>query len=171
MLLPLKNTVKLTSSDFIETFSIEMWSDKNIYLLNESRKNTIPDYFYVTAYLLQFETEFEMSGLTTLLSNSSTYNFENTLISFREIGSTKSAKCLEGILNTLQKYDLTPIKMREWFLNHAEGLSEYSIIKMGQAFKGDDLLDELGVYDNELSDICSEIRTDLEEYLIKIRGQ
>ena len=171
MLITPENTENLTSYEFIEKLSIELWEEDNIYLINQLQRTDVPDYFYKTAYLLEFDTEFQMSGLTTLLSNSSTYNFENTLKSFVEIGSTSLASCLQGILDTLHKFGLTPIKMRERFINGTQELPLYSIITVGQFFNEDDLLEELRVHDNKLNEIYTQIWTDLEEYLIKIRGK
>jgi hypothetical protein len=171
MIITPENTENLTSYEFIEKMSIELWEGDNIYLIDKPQRADIPDYFYKTAYLLQFDTEFQMSGLTTLLSNSSTYNFENTLKSFVEIGSISLASCLQGILDTLHKFGMTPIKMRERFINGTQELPLYSIITVGQFFNEDNLLEELQVHGNELYEIYTQIWTDLEAYLIKIRGK
>lgn len=167
----LDNTKHLTSYDFIEKLSIELWENDNIYLIDEPRKEEIPNYFYISAYLIQFDTEFQMQGLTALLTNSSTYNFENTLDSLKEIGSTNLSNCLKGILDTLSKYGMTPKKMRDRFLNYTEGLPEFAIITTGQFFKEDDLIEDLKIYEDKLFEIYTQIWTDLEAYLIKIRGK
>ncbi|AXE16734.1 hypothetical protein DR864_02805 [Runella rosea] len=171
MKISIDNTQNLTSFDFIEMLSTELWDDDNIYLIDDPKKEDIPDYFYITAYLLQFDTELQMSGLTTLLTNSSTYNFENTLNSFKKIGSIKLANCLQDILDTLNKFGMTPAKMRDRFLKGSEDFSEYSIITTGQFFKENDLLEELKIHEDELFNIYSQIWIDLESYLINIRGK
>lgn len=170
MKLTQENTIHLKSIDFIEKFSINLWDKENIYLIDEPQREEIPEYFYITAYLLQFDTEFQMQGLLTLLTNSSTYNFENTLKSFKIIGSKKLENCLQMILNSLNKYGMTPIKMRDRFLQGTEGLPEFSIITTGQLFNEDDLLQELEIHSNELYEIYPQILTDLETYLINVRG-
>ncbi|TAE14198.1 MAG: hypothetical protein EAZ95_10270 [Bacteroidetes bacterium] len=171
MKITLENTQQLTSYNFIERLSIELWKKENIYLIDEPKKVGVPDYFYITAYLIQFDTEFQMQGLTTLLTNSTAYNLENTLDSFNIIGSTTLANCLQDILNTLHKYGLTPIKMRERFLQGTAGLPEYSIITSGNFFKEEDLFQDLSVHEKKLYEIYQQIWTDLEAYLIKIRGK
>ncbi len=171
MKLTIDNTRELTSYDFIEKLSIELWRNDNLYLIEEPKKVEIPDYFYISAYLIQFDTEFQMQGLTTLLTNSSTYNFENTLSSLKIIDSPNLANCLQGVLDALSKYGMTPIKMRDRFLKGTEGLPEYSIITTGQFFKENDLLNDLKVHEDKLFEIYPQIWTDLEKYLIKIRGK
>ena len=171
MKITLDNTKQFTSYDFIEKLSIELWENDNIYLIDEPQKVGIPDYFYISAYLIQFDTEFQMQGLTSLLTNSSTYNFENTLDSLKIIGSINLTNCLQGVLDTLNKYGMTPLKMRDRFLKGTKGLPEYSIITTGQFFKEDDLLEDLKVYEDELHKIYNQIWTVLEVYLIKIRGK
>ncbi len=170
MKITLDNSNQLSSYDFIEKLSIELWEDDNIYLIDEPKKVGIPDYFYISAYLIQFDTEFQMQGLATLLTNSSTYNFENTLDSLKIIDSTNLANCLQGVLDTLNKYGMTPVKMRDRFLQGTEHLHEYSIITTGQFFKEEDLLEELEKHEDELNEIYTQIWTDLEAYLIKVRG-
>jgi hypothetical protein len=162
MLLTLENTKNLSSYDFIETFSIEVWDEVNIHLVRGPKKDTFPDYFYLTACLLEFDTEFQMSGILTLLTNS--------LNGFKQIESHKLTECLQGILNTLHKFGMTPIKMREQFLNGAQNLPECSIITTGQYFDEKGLLAELKIHGNKLDEIYGEIWPDLESYLIKIRG-
>jgi len=165
------NTKDLASYDFLEKLSIELWKKENIYLLDEPMRADIPEFFYISAYIIQFDTEFQMQGLTTLLTNSSTYNFENTLESLKIIGSKRLVNCLQNILNTLKNYDMTPVKMRDRFLKGTEGLPEYSIISTGQFLKEDELLLDLKVHEDELYEIYNEIWTDLEAYLIKVRGK
>lgn len=165
-----ENTIELKSNEFIEKLSIDLWEEDNIYLINEPKKESIPDYFYVSAYIIQFDTEFQMQGLTTLLTNSTSYNFENTLNSFKLIGSTNLANCLQGILNTLNKYGMTPVKMRDRFLGGSEGLPEHSIVTTGQFFNEEDLLEDLELHEEELNKIYPQIATNLGGYLIKTRG-
>jgi hypothetical protein len=172
MILTVDSTKNLTSPEFLEIFSIEMWSDENIYLIEELPRADIPNYFYITAYCLQFETEFLMSGLTTLLSNSTAYNFINTLESFRRIESDIFVKCLQGIMDTLGKYGLSPAGLRERFLRTTTELPEYSIITMAEIHKTDgNLLSELKIYEDELFKIYPKIWDELENYLLKIRGK
>lgn len=171
MLLTLENTKNLNSSEFVEMFSIELFEDENLYLLNEPKRDEVPAFFYHLAYILEFETALEMSGLMILLSNSTAYNFENTLESFRAIGNTKFATCLQGILNTLANHGLTPIKMRERFENATSDLPEYSIITTGQFHPEEDLNKELRTFEVELYEDCNVIRDALEEYVTSIRGK
>lgn len=171
MQITIDNTINLSSYDFIERLSIELWESDNIYLIAEPKRADIPGFFYITAYLIQFDTEFQMQGLTTLLTNSSTYNFENTLDSLKTIGSTTLANCLQKILGTLNRYGMSPAKMRDRFLKGTEGLPEYSIITSGQFFKEDNLLEDLKVHEDELLEIYTQIWKDLEMYLIKVRGK
>jgi hypothetical protein len=172
MLLTVDNTSDMTSEDFLEVFSIEMWNPENIYLIEESPRENIPDYFYVTGYCLQFEAELLMSGLTTLLSNSTAYNFINTLESFKKVKSETFAKCLQGILDTLHKYGLTAVGMREKFIHETSELPEFSIITMAEIHQSEgNLLSELKIYEAELFKTYPKIWDDLENYLIEIRGK
>ncbi|MBK9452268.1 MAG: hypothetical protein IPN95_23165 [Bacteroidetes bacterium] len=130
MLLTEENTHHLSSADFVVHFSIEVFSEENLYLLDQERINPIPSYFYPAAYILEFQTEFLMSGLTILLSNSSVYNFENALNSFTETGNNRVSECLEAIIATLKNFGLKPTDMRERFVNGTQELPQYSIIKI-----------------------------------------
>lgn len=112
-----------------------------------------------------------MSGLVTLLSNSTAYNFKNTLNNFKEINSQHFVQCLEGILSTLERYGMTPIKMRESFIDSTSKLAEYSIITMKKVHKEDELLEALSIYEDELFDTSPQIWDELEKYLIDIRGK
>ena len=67
MLLTEENTHHLSSADFVEQFWLELFSEENLYLLQQERISTVPSYFYHAAYILDFHTEFQMSGLTILL--------------------------------------------------------------------------------------------------------
>jgi hypothetical protein len=108
MLLDLKNTSKLTNEEFVETLSIHLWDKENIYLIDEDIKADIPNYFYISAYIIEFNTEFQMQGLVTLLSNSPAKNFENTLNSLKIIESSELYKCLTDIKYKLSAFGFTP---------------------------------------------------------------
>ena len=170
MLLTEENTNHLSSAEFVDHFSIELFAEENLYLLQQERINTIPSYFYHAAYILEFQTEFLMSGLTIQLSNSSVYNFENALNSFKETGNNRVSECLEAIIATLKNFGLKPTDMRERFVNGTQDLPEYSIIKPSQ-FQDADLEEELAVHEEHLWTLIDNVRDDLENYLFKIRGK
>jgi hypothetical protein len=171
MLLTLENTKDLNPTELVEFFSIELFEDENLYLLNEPKRDDVLAFFYHLAYILEFDTTLQMSGLETILTNSTAYNFENTLDSFRAIGSIKFTNCLEGILKTLAKYGLTPIKMRERFEQGITDLPEYSVITVGQFLPEEALRNELHAYQDVLYEDCNAIRNALGAYVASLRGE
>ena len=156
MLLTVENTKHLTSRDFLELLSIELFNSENLYLLLENRREGIPDYFYISAYILEFDTEFEMQGLNTLLANSTTYNFYNALESYKKINATPFVDALEGIIAVLQKFGLTPMDMRDKFITELEF---------------EKIATELRVFEKKLYEIYADFWDYLVSYLMKVRGK
>lgn len=151
-----ENTFHLTTDEFLEKIATELWEKDNIYLISEEKRPDIPEYFYITAYLIEFETELMMQGLLGLLGNSTTYNFENTMDSLSLIDNQKGVACLQNILETLSKYGKTPQKIRE------EDTDEVIL---------DKIWEDLAPFEEELYAVFPNIWEDLVRYLIKIRGK
>ena len=154
MKLTIENTENLTSREFIELLSIELFNSDNNYLLTKPQVQDIPEYFYISAYLLEFDTEFQMQGLLTTLTNFTAYNFMNTLNSCRKINNIELTECLEGIFECLQKYDLTPVKFRENWIEPSQ--ETY-------------LFEELRAFDKKLWKLLPKLWEDLENYLKEVR--
>lgn len=151
-----ENTFHLTTDEFLEKIAIELWEKDNIYLISEEKRPDIPEYFYITAYLIEFETELMMQGLLGLLGNSTTYHFQNTIDSLRVIDNQKGVHCLQNILETLSKYGKTPQKMREEYTDEV-------IL--------DKIWGNLVPFEDELYAVFPNIWEDLERYLINVRGK
>lgn len=146
----------LDSQEFLELLASEIWKEENQFLLLGEKQSGVPEYFYISAYLIDFETELMINGLLGLLQNSVTYNFENTLNSLKIIENEKSVNCLQNILKTLSKYGKSPAQMRE------EPISDEDF---------DRLYQDLRLFENELHDIFPLIWEDLQRYLLNIRGK
>lgn len=151
-----ENTFHLTTDEFLEKMALELWEKENSYLISEEKRPNIPEYFYITAYLLDFETELMMQGLMGLLGNSTTYHFENTMDSFKVIDNQQGVYCLQNIIEILSKYEKTPKKMRE------EPTNEVVFDKISE---------DLAPYEDELYVIFANVWKDLKRYLVNIRGK
>lgn len=151
-----ENTFHLTTDEFLEKMALELWEKENSYLISEEKRPNIPEYFYITAYLLDFETELMMQGLMGLLGNSTTYNFENTMDSLKVIDNQQGVDCLQNIIEILSKYEKTPKKMRE------EPTNEVVFDKISE---------DLAPYEDELYVIFANVWEDLKRYLVNIRGK
>lgn len=169
MKLTSENTKFLNTEEFLDKLAIELWSEENIYLLNEPQKTDIPDYFYISAYLIEFETELLMQGLATLLTNSVVYNFDNVLEYSKIISCKPLENCLKNIIQTLQEFELKPTDLRENFLQKSQNIQEYDIIN--NDIMEENLYEKLSYHEEQLHEIFPQVWEDLYSYLKKKRGK
>jgi hypothetical protein len=82
----------LTADELINFVASNCYEPENYGLLESSDFARLPDYVKHLILILQFETEYEMQGIITLLQNSSGQYLYQTIDSFAQTGNNEIAR-------------------------------------------------------------------------------
>ncbi|WP_430472155.1 DUF3418 domain-containing protein [Wielerella bovis] len=149
-----QKTSELDTSAFLAYFAKHLYDEENRHLLDKPISKNIPEYFYICAYLIDFETELSMSGLEGLLCNSTAHHFKDVHNALKIINNHQGVECIQSIIDVLAQNNTSP----ETFGNEQRELFELS--------------ESLRKYSQQLSDeIFPTVWADLEKYLLIQRKQ
>ncbi len=139
----------MKAKELIAFLATHRYDEKNYELVDSEDFKALPDYVKYFIYLYDFELEYEMSGIYTLLGNVPGLYLSQTIESFRITQNDALADCLLQIEGILKQYGLTTAMLRDQ-VNQGE---LYQVVPAGHMYQNEDLIAQIQEVDERLRGI------------------
>jgi hypothetical protein len=136
----------LNAKELIDFLARHRYDEENYELVDSEEFEALPEYVRYFIYIYDFELEYEMSGIYTLLGNEPGLYLSRTIESFRTTQNDEIADCLLRIEAILKQYDLTTAMLRDR-VNQGE---LYQIVPAGSIFQNEELIAQIREVDERL---------------------
>ncbi len=141
-----ENIQGLTAQELIDFVAAQRYDSTNTDLLESEDFQLLPASVRHLIFILDFETEYEMQGILTLLQNSLGKYLPQIIDSFHQTGNTEIALCLSAIADAFEEHGVSwPALQRE-----PVGVQEFDILPVGIIAKNQHLTDMIFQIDERL---------------------
>jgi hypothetical protein len=142
----------LTADELIGFVVSNRYKPENYGLLQSSDFARLPDYVKHLIFILQFETEYEMQGILTLLQNTSGQYLYQTIDSFAQTDNNGIARCLAEVAELLTSHGLTVADLRKSY----QGVNPYDVVAAGVVGQDEELTEQIAGVDEQLRPLMEE---------------
>ena len=147
-----ENIEGLTADELIDFVATHRYKPENHDLFESQDFERLPDYVQHLIFILEFETEYEMQGILTLLQNSSRQYLHQTIDSFSQTDNTEIAQCLAQIAQALTGGGVTVSEMRKSYAV----VNQYDVVPTGNIADNDELSERILRLDEQLRPLIEE---------------
>lgn len=147
-----ENIKGLNSEELIKFVAAHRYNSDNTGLTESLDFHLLPVYIKHLIHILDFETEYEMQGLLTMLQNNIVQYLPQITESFNQTDNPQIAYLLTHIAHLLAKHGISVQDLQ----TKTEGIQEFNVFRADMIAKNEQLMIEICQIDERLQTLIEE---------------